>query len=150
MEQSTDSSVTRVPLLSECTEQPLNQVDLLCESQRMTTGMAVKSSEQSETISQVSASLARWESKISEFQHLASKKRKSPLPVMSGPSPVSSRTRTSLKRSSSLSLDEDSLARGENRVEDRTSVSLRKVLQKRKTKDMPLAKRGKHEHEDVS
>jgi hypothetical protein len=77
-------------------------------------------------------------------------KKQRPISVqveMSGPSPVSSRTRTSLKRSSSFSFQDDVRPCG-NDLHDRTSVSLRKALNKRKSRDAPQIKRGKRETDD--
>ncbi len=89
-----------------------------------------------------SASLTRWEKKIKDFEDRERKKRVIPsVSALPGPSPVSSRTRTGLKRSSSFG-EEDST----NFREDRTSVSLRKTLAQRKSRDsMPRQKKGKIE-----
>jgi hypothetical protein len=62
-----------------------------------------------------------------------------------GPSPVSSRTRTSLKRSSSFACDDDSL-KSYCVDNDRTSISLRKAIEKRKSRECPQPKKGKREN----
>jgi hypothetical protein len=105
------------------------------------------------TVPQNSTSLSQWEKKVRDFEKKqASRTLRNPQlasVVTPGPSPVSSRTRTSLKRSSSFSHEDDQPARRNFAQDDRTSVSLRKVLEKRKCKEAPQTKRGKRDVESL-
>ncbi len=89
-----------------------------------------------------SESLLRWEKKV--LDENAKQRRHSSVSKvpLTGPSPVSSRTRTSLKRSSSLACD-DGVDRGMCTDKDRTEVSLRKALMRRRSKECPEIKRGR-------
>jgi hypothetical protein len=94
----------------------------------------------------ISSSLSRWERDVIAFQNSLKKSRiNSSSDVLSGPSPIASRTRTSLKRSSSSSQNDEPLNQSDER--DKTSVSLRKALGKRKSKDGSEPKRGKRDTE---
>ncbi len=87
-----------------------------------------------------SASLIRWEKKILDE---ANKQPKRVAIIPSAelfPSPVSSRTRTSLKRSSSFAGNDETYDSLDN---NRTSVSLRKALARRLSKERPRSKKGK-------
>ncbi len=92
----------------------------------------------------LSSSLSRWEKSVFEFEKKAAKKLCTIPPAPVVPSPVSSRTRISLKRAASFSFEDE--VRTVLQSEDRMSVSLRKALNKRKQhREAPATKRGKQE-----
>ncbi len=100
----------------------------------------------------ISSSLACWEKKVHEVMAQRSKvTRSSRAPVECvAQSPVSSRTRTGLKRSSSFSFEDES--RASFRELDKTSISLRAAHSKRKSRVSSqavqnVAKRGRHDND---
>jgi hypothetical protein len=98
-----------------------------------------------------SISLSRWEQKLRDFEmKQAHKSSRVPLPPVHSPcpSPVASRTRTSLKRASSFSCDEETQPRMSQANGDRTSISLRKALGSRKSREVPQSKRGKRDESE--
>ncbi len=99
----------------------------------------------------VSPSLRSWETRIWENSLVQTvQKRVRKVFVQDGSPPVATRTRTSLKRSSSsanLGAD-DRATDGYVGDTDRTVVSLRKVMAKRKTELEPCPKRRPVDRED--
>jgi hypothetical protein len=144
---SAESSINSSP---ECPESSIVPTDFTSETVPSTGSSLAASIANEEDAPRNSTSLTRWERKVQEFeeQQTAKKFRVTPPCFLSGPSPVSSRTRTSLKRSSSLSYEDE--VRVNSFHEDRMSVSLRKALNKRKSREAPQVKRGKRDIEGCS
>jgi hypothetical protein len=97
----------------------------------------------------LSDSLSRWVAKVQKAKQSLSRGRSSSDAIEPlGPSPVASRTRTSLKRASSFSGEEDLSFRTSGHDRDRTSLSLRKAMAKRITSEAPKSKRVKRDMEE--
>jgi hypothetical protein len=121
------------------------------ESPVVSSNSSLFAKENQEQTPGLSESLSRWVRKVqdSAVKRSSSRSRGS-LKVIEpiAPSPVASRTRTSLKRAASFSGDEDFPSRVCDHDKDRTSLSLRKALAKRISSEDPQLKKGKRDLEE--
>jgi hypothetical protein len=125
--------------------QPFSESIASCEAPLVQTTCISDKSPGVENIPPVSSSLARWEKKLRDFEEkqATKKSRVSRSEVVQVGSPVASRTRTGLKRSSSFSPEDDLHSSLNSCHDDRTSVSLRKAMAKRLSRETPQTKKGK-------
>ncbi len=151
MELEDSSTEDRSVLSPERLQPPLVPASTFSEAQSVPKEAPADELENDENIPQNSASLSRWEQKIRDFEARQAFKKSRAVPscTVPGPSPVSSRTRTGLKRSSSFSCEDENQSRVNYVQGDRMSVSLRKALNKRKSRDAPQVKRGKRDVEEA-